>query len=62
MIFNLMGLPLAVINLLMGVYSILDMFETLCNVTGNGICTTIVAFLNKSQEGSNSTKLKNDRS
>ena len=52
MIFNLLGLPLAVINLLMGVYSILDMFETLCNVTGNGICTTITAFLYRSREGS----------
>ena len=51
MIFHSAGLPLAVIDLLMGIYNILDMFETLCNVTGNGICTTITAFLNKSHDG-----------
>ena len=53
MIFNSVGLPLAVIDLLMGVYNILDMFLTLANVAGNGVCTTITAFLNRSREGSN---------
>ena len=53
MIFNSMGLPLTVINLLMGVYNIIDMFITLANVAGNGICTIITAFLYRSREGSN---------
>ena len=53
MIFNSVGLPLVVIDLLMGIYNIMDMFLTLANVAGNGVCTTITAFLNRSREGSN---------
>lgn len=52
MIFNSVGLPLVVIDLLMGIYNIMDMFLTLANVVGNGICTTLTAFLYKSHADS----------
>ena len=52
MIFNSVGLPLVVIDLLMGIYNIMDMFLTLANVAGNGICTTLTAFLYKSHDDS----------
>lgn len=52
MIFNSVGLPLVVIDLLMGIYNIMDMFLTLANVVGNGICTTLTAFLYKSHDDS----------
>ena len=47
-IFNSIGLPVNVIDLIMGMFSIIDMFVTLANVTGNGICTAIIAFFNDS--------------
>lgn len=49
-IFQTAGLPLAAADMMMGIYNILDMFVTLCNVTGNGICTTITAFLHRSHD------------
>lgn len=55
MIFNSVGLPLTVINLLMGVYNIIDMFLTLGNVAGNGISTVLTACSKKSRDGSNLT-------
>jgi len=49
-IFQTAGLPLAAADMMMGIYNILDMFVTLCNVTGNGICTTITASLHRSHD------------
>jgi Na+/H+-dicarboxylate symporter len=44
MIFNIVGLPIAVIELTTGIYNIIGMFNALSNITGNGICTSIVAY------------------
>ena len=43
MIFTMVGLPVAVIDLITGIYSIIGMFNALSNITSNGICTAIVA-------------------
>ena len=48
MIFNIVGLPIAVIALIMGIYNIIDMFISATNIAGNGICTSIVAYQYKS--------------
>ncbi|WP_405297598.1 dicarboxylate/amino acid:cation symporter [Methanobrevibacter sp.] len=48
MIFNIIGLPIAVIDLITGIYAIIGMFNALSNLTGNGICTSIVAYQYKS--------------
>ena len=37
----------AIVGFALGVNPILDMFETACNVTGDNICTYIVAKLHK---------------
>ena len=42
-IFNSIGMPVQVINLMMGIYNILDMFITTDNTTGNAVCTLIVS-------------------
>ena len=47
MVFNSVGLPIEAISLIMGVDRILDMARTTVNVTGDAVCTTIVA----SQDG-----------
>ena len=52
-IFQSVGLPLAAIDLMMGIYNILDMFVTLANVAGNGISTVLTIFLHKSRDESN---------
>lgn len=52
-IFQSVGLPLAAIDLMMGIYNILDMFVTLANVAGNGISTVLTIFLHKSSDESN---------
>ena len=52
-IFQSVGLPLAAIDLMMGIYNILDMFVTLANVAGNGISTVLTIFLHNSRDGSN---------
>ena len=52
-IFQSVGLPLAAIDLMMGIYNILDMFVTLGNVAGNGISTVLTIFLHKSRDESN---------
>ena len=43
MVFNSVGLPVEAIGLIMGIDRILDMARTAVNVTGDAVCTTIVA-------------------
>ena len=43
MVFNSVGLPLEAIGIIMGVDRIVDMGRTAVNVTGDAICTTIIA-------------------
>lgn len=46
MVFNSVGLPVEAIGLIMGIDRILDMTRTAVNVTGDAVCTTIVAHQN----------------
>ena len=46
MVFNSVGLPVEAIGLIMGIDRILDMARTAVNITGDAICTTIVAHQN----------------
>ena len=48
MVFNAVGLPIEGITLIMGIDRILDMARTAVNVTGDAVCTTIVAVQDKS--------------
>jgi Na+/H+-dicarboxylate symporter len=48
MILTMVGLPIAVIDMIMGIYSIIGMFNALSNIAGNGVCTSIVAYQYKS--------------
>lgn len=43
MVFNSVGLPVEAIGLIMGIDRILDMTRTAVNITGDAVCTTIVA-------------------
>ncbi len=43
MVFNSVGLPVEAIGLIMGIDRILDMSRTAINITGDAVCTTIVA-------------------
>lgn len=43
MVFNSVGLPVEAIALIMGIDRILDMCRTAVNITGDAVCTTIVA-------------------
>lgn len=43
MVFAAVGLPVEAISLIMGVDRILDMLRTAVNITGDAVCTTIVA-------------------
>lgn len=43
MVFNSIGLPVEGIGLIMGIDRILDMTRTAVNITGDAVCTTIVA-------------------
>ena len=43
MVFNSVGLPVEAIGLIMGIDRIVDMVRTAVNVTGDAVCTTIVA-------------------
>lgn len=43
MVFHSVGLPVEAIGLIMGIDRILDMTRTAVNITGDAICTTIVA-------------------
>ena len=47
MVFNSVGLPVDAIGIIFGIDHVLDMFRTAVNVTGDAICTIIVAFKNK---------------
>ena len=48
MVFNSIGLPVSAIGIIIGIDRILDMIRTAVNVTGDAICTMIVAFKNDS--------------
>jgi len=43
MVFNSVGIPVEAIGLIMGIDRILDMSRTAVNITGDAVCTTIVA-------------------
>ena len=47
MVFNSVGLPVEAIGMIMGIDRILDMTITAVNITGDAVCTTIVAHQNK---------------
>ncbi len=47
MVFNSVGLPVEAIALIMGIDRILDMSRTAVNITGDAVCTVIVANHNK---------------
>lgn len=47
MVFAAVGLPVEAIALIMGIDRILDMLRTVVNITGDAVCTTIVAHQNK---------------
>ena len=47
MVFSSIGLPVAGIGYIMGIDRILDMTRTAVNITGDAVCTTIVANQNK---------------
>ena len=47
MVFKSVGLPVEAIGLIMGIDRILDMTRTAVNITGDAVCTTIVAHQNK---------------
>ena len=46
MVFASVGLPVEGIALIMGIDRILDMTRTAVNITGDAVCTTIVAYQN----------------
>lgn len=52
MVFNSVGLPVEAIGLIMGIDRILDMTRTAVNITGDAVCTTIVAHQNKALDKS----------
>lgn len=47
MVFSAVGLPVEAITLIMGIDRILDMLRTAVNITGDAVCTTVVAYQNK---------------
>lgn len=47
MVFDSVGLPVSGIGLIMGIDRILDMLRTAVNITGDAVCSTIVAKQNK---------------
>ena len=47
MVFSSIGLPVEGIGYIMGIDRILDMLRTAVNITGDAVCTTIVAHQNK---------------
>lgn len=46
MVFAAVGLPVEAIALIMGIDRILDMLRTAVNITGDAVCTTVVAYQN----------------
>ncbi|MEG0712359.1 MAG: cation:dicarboxylase symporter family transporter, partial [Niameybacter sp.] len=47
MVFASVGLPVEAIGMIMGIDRILDMTRTVVNITGDAVCTTIVAHQDK---------------
>ena len=47
MVFASIGLPVEGIGMIMGIDRIVDMARTAVNVTGDAVCTTIVAYQDK---------------
>ena len=47
MVFASVGLPVEAIGIIMGIDRILDMTRTAVNITGDAVCTTIVACQDK---------------
>ena len=47
MVFDSVGLPVSGIGLIMGIDRILDMLRTAVNITGDAVCTSIIAKQNK---------------
>lgn len=47
MVFTAVGIPVEAIALIMGIDRILDMLRTAVNITGDAVCTTVIAFQNK---------------
>ena len=47
MVFDSVGIPVEVIALIMGIDRILDMLRSAVNITGDAVCTSIIAFRNK---------------
>ena len=43
MILSIVGLPIGLIDLITGIYNVIGMFNALSNITGNAICTSVVA-------------------
>ena len=50
MVFNSVGLPIEAIGIIFGIDHIVDMLRTAVNITGDAICTIIVAFRNKAMD------------
>ena len=48
MVFNSVGLPIGAIGVITSIDHILDMFRTAVNVTGDAICTMLIAVKSKS--------------
>lgn len=63
MVFNSIGLPVEGIALIMGIDRILDMARTAVNITGDAVCTTIVAHQNHALDRDifNTSRLKVDK-
>lgn len=57
MVFNSVGLPVEGIGIIMGIDRILDMTRTAVNITGDAVCTTIVA----NQDNSLNRDIFNDK-
>ena len=50
MVFASVGLPVEAIAWIMGIDRILDMTRTAVNITGDAVCTTIVAYQDKAMD------------
>ncbi|RLK63357.1 dicarboxylate/amino acid:cation symporter [Atopobacter sp. AH10] len=49
MVFNSVGLPVTAIAMIMGIDRIVDMFRTTVNITGDAVCTVVMAKWNGSE-------------
>ena len=52
MVFDSFGRPVEAIGLIMGIDRILDMARTAVNITGDAVCTTVVAHQNQALDKS----------